>query len=143
MSYDIYIGQATVADNGEGEYMATVAERHEQKAPRFDNDEMTGNGNSRHPGYSQWSGWCDVSGLTALFFDEETGIMRRHPGTFSLNHEHLMTVSAALRKWKEQSPAAVAGFAHGQDPVLARLVWLDWWIRWALQNCDAPAIHNR
>ena len=26
---------------------------------------------------------------------------------------------------------------------MARLIWLDWWVQWALKNCERPAIYNR
>jgi len=28
------------------------------------------------------------------------------------------------------------------DAVLARLIWLDYWIRWAFENCETPAIYH-
>jgi len=28
------------------------------------------------------------------------------------------------------------------DATLARLTWLEFWIRWALDNCEHPAIYN-
>lgn len=28
------------------------------------------------------------------------------------------------------------------DPYLARLIWLEWWMTWALDNCETPAIEN-
>jgi hypothetical protein len=34
------------------------------------------------------------------------------------------------------------GFKDGQDFHGARLVWLEWWVRWALDNCKVPVIYN-
>ncbi len=68
--------------------------------------------------------------------------MRKHPGTFALKRKHLSAVSVASDHWRATHPAAVPGWGAGQDPILARLVWLEWWIRWALQNCESPALHN-
>ena len=144
MSYDIYIGECIVSDYvGEGELRATVAACAEKDAPTFVGDEMTRNENHRHPGYSQWSGWCEAVGLTSLFFGDEEGLMRRHPGTFALEKDHLVTVSDALTSWKQEHPDSVPGFGVGQDPCLARLVWLEYWMRRAIERCRLPAIHNR
>lgn len=142
MSYDIYIGECIAVANDEGKYHVTVARCVDQDAPVFDDDPMTGNGNSRHPGYSQWTEWCDTVGLTSLFFDGDKGLMRSHPGAFALRKEHLVTISNALTKWEERNPDSVPGFGNGQDAFLARLIWLEWWVRWALDRCQLPAIYN-
>jgi len=28
------------------------------------------------------------------------------------------------------------------DYSLARLIWLQWWVNWAITNCETPAISN-
>jgi hypothetical protein len=161
MSYSIYIGNAIIEDrseDGDGELLArfTVPEIIRHDAPSFPHDDMSNGKNGRHPGYSQWSDFCASAGLTALFFDKETGIMREHPGCFSLTPEHLAIVRAARERWQAEHPAAVPGFdfsrfmadqskddgVRGRDGVLARLLWLEWWMSWALANCERPAIEN-
>src|SRR5439155_19741432 len=122
-------------------------------APTFPNDKMTGNSNNRHPSYSGWSHFCDVTGLSDLFFDRETGLMREHAGLQPLKPEHALVIDQALRKWREAHPCTVPGFEDwnpldrtytetGVDPILARLMWLDWWVKWALKNCEMPAMRN-
>ena len=32
--------------------------------------------------------------------------------------------------------------AGKRDPILARLLWLDFWMGWALANCETPAVEN-
>lgn len=176
MGYDIYIGETTMQpiDDDEAAWMIEdgytpehsrivngktvyykpyVGEIKRDDAPTFPNDFMTGNSNNRHPGYSSWSDFCDVTGLTPLFFDRETGLMREHPGMQPLHADHALVVDQALKRYRETHPHAVPGFEdidlntreytnHGYDPMLARLVWLDWWIKWALKNCENPAIRN-
>lgn len=163
MSYDIYIGNAipTSVELDDGEFYAmfrgvTVEGRANDDAPTFPNDAMTANGNSRHPGYRQWSEFCREAGLRALFFDESTGLLRRHPGTFALEPHHLATVQDARARWKAEHADAVPGWDHdpqwhgnreddgirGRDGVLARLIWLEYWMEWTLKNCERPAIHN-
>jgi hypothetical protein len=127
---------------GWGPYLSvTVRAATRPDAPAFDNDPMTGRGNHRHPSYAGWRGFCEEAGLDALFFDEEAGLMRRHPGTSPLLPEHGAVIRRALELWRETHPDVRPGFLSGQDHVLARLLWLDWWVQWALAQ-PVPAIHN-
>jgi hypothetical protein len=136
-------------------------------APTFPNDEMTGNSSSRSPGYSVWSDFCEATGLYELFFgpaDERyLGLLYQHPGCARLVPAHHATIAAALERWRAAHPGAVPGFptyakgADGKmvwgdagpvlvdthyDATLARLIWLEWWVRWALANCALPALEN-
>lgn len=160
MSYDIYIGNAELEtpdpDEDGGVLTARMIVRHHEEpdAPTFPGDETTKNGNSRHPGYLQWDNFCGTAGLRALFFDEATGLMREHPGTVALGPEHLATVRSARERWERRHPGAVPGWdwpgypagaddgVRGRDGVLARLLWLEWWMDYALRTCERPAIHN-
>jgi hypothetical protein len=165
MSYDIYIGNAEIeTPDREPDYLYgfDVRVRHVQipGAPTAPNDDMTGNGNSRHPGYIQWPNFAEEVGLHAFFFDKSTGLMHEHPGCFPLYPEHLYTVRAALAAYKARWPEAVPGFtglAFGRptpeypeeveerltaNANLARLIWLEFWIAWALETCERPAIEN-
>lgn len=149
MSYDIYIGNATLGtfELEDGQYYViwdgiTINHHQAPDAPVFPNDEMSGNGNSRHPGYSQWGEFCDIAGVRALFFDKEQGIMRHHPGTFSITQHHLDEITEARTTWIADHPNTIPGFTEEHDGILARLLWLEWWFRWALAHCDRPAIHN-
>ncbi len=168
MSYSIYIGELKMEPIEEDEEYTTgysrvvngkvcyydpmVKEIHQPDAPTFPNDEMTKNSNGRHPGYSQWGEFCDEVGLRDLFFNRETGLMREHPGHTALHVEHALAIEQALNRWKARHPDAQPGFdefhwgndyvSNGLDPILARLVWLDWWVKWALKNCENPAIYN-
>lgn len=167
MSYDIYIGQAIIEDISD-EYSNEYTVRYRVKgnsvaeAPEFRGDNMTGKGNSRHPGYSQWSDFCNRHNLYNFFFDKEEGLMREHPGCFKLTEYHTTIVRATLEKYQAILPTGtIPGtcmceqcasknwckndeLPH-QDNLnydLARLMWLDFWFRWALDNCKMPAIFN-
>lgn len=191
MSYDIYIGEAVISRPDLDEHNAlsiSTASVIQNDAPTFPNDEMTGNGNGRHPGYSQWLDFCRTVGLYELFFDKDQGLMRQHPGTFLLRRCDRDRVRVALARWRDAHPGAVPGFGDrdyydeeiarwsdrisilteepekanhaaevlqrlrinrdglppngAYDSVLARLIWLDWWMTWALDKCFLPAIHN-
>jgi len=167
MSYDIYIGNGVMEPVEDEEYVTAYSRivNHKVKyfdltvqgverpdAPTFPNDEMTGNSNNRHPGYSQWSEFCEQAGIESLFFNRTDGLMREHPGYQPLEPIHAEIIESALNGYKELHPDAVPGFEAwtwnddapevGYDPILARLIWLDWWVKWALMNCENPGIHN-
>ncbi len=150
MSYDIYIGEAVIdvpsdvdADEyGCNEVRIRVEHITHPDAPAFPGDQMTGNGNSRHPAYAGWSDFCDAAGLHDLFFGSEDGLMREHPGAFLLRPKHLAAVIAARVKWQRENPTLPPGWGVGHDSTLARLLWLEFWIGWALENCKVPTIYN-
>lgn len=165
MSYDIYIGNAEQTelelDEDIGRWSAiwdgaTVPEIKSPDAPAFPYDTMSARNNSRHPGYTAWGEFCDLSGLNDLFFAKFSGLMSAHPGTFALKPEHLQEVRAARERWQREHPNATPGFnwhpLHGttypddgvrnRDDILARLCWLEWWMDYALTVCERPAIHN-
>lgn len=118
-------------------------------APVFANDEMTGNTNTRSPSYSGWHVFAEEVGLHDLFFKDYDGLMSSHPGCKMFTQQHLDEVQAALIKYQAKTDLP-AGFdewgADSENPkhdgYLARLIWLEWWMRWALANCETPAIDN-
>lgn len=153
MGYTIRIGQAVVApdDGGEALTVEVQKERHPE-APVFPGDEMTGNSNARRPSYAGWADFCGETGLRELFFNEERGLMREHPGCFRITAKHLEAVQHALAAWRARYPMAVPRFAEipSNETVawstieahLARLIWLEWWMRYALKTHSLPAIYN-
>ena len=161
MSYNIIIGNAEPdfgSDCGELYAQWIVKERENEDAPKFPNDELTGKSNGRYPGYSQWSGFCKICGLHDLFFDKWEGLMVPHPGCKIINRDHYQQVVDALEKWKitstlppgfgkdpvfnDQSQDWEYPDSDKYDPILARLIWLEYWMKWALENCKIPAIYN-
>lgn len=161
MSYSIFIGNAELDvayDSDETPRIgAHVPGEALDDAPHFPGDTMTGQSNGRHPGYSQWTRFCEETGLQDLFFDKETGLMRAHPGCFALKPAHLARMEDALASWKSKHPGMIAGLdpslkgtaaftGEGGDPKycanLARMEWLVWWTKRALATCKQPAIYN-
>ena len=138
MGYAINIGERT-GKKGRGRDVAHV---ELPDAPRFDGDERTGRSNSRHPSYSQWPEFARAVGLDLFFFHAERGTMRDHPGIVPLEPRHLRTVRKALAEYKASNPDSVPGWGKRQDPMLARMLWLEFWISWALKNCKFPAREN-
>lgn len=138
-------------------------------APTFPGDGMTGKGNSRHPSYSAWAEFCRGVGLHRLFYGREAhephssarnaGLMSAHPGAVLLTRAHHAQIAAALDRYRSEHPDARPGWAEpveGGDPFrgpwkpetegldgnLARLIWLEWWVRWALDHCKVPTLWN-
>jgi hypothetical protein len=118
-------------------------------APTFPGDEMTGNGNERSPSYSVWSDFCKTVGLYSLFYDEYGHLRAGHPGCIGIDEEFAISVHLALIAYRGKSklpPGFESDFCYkgpaNYDYHLARLIWLDWWVHWALENCETPAIEN-
>ena len=162
MGYTLTIGNARVesgCDYGELWAKWSVDGATHPDAPTFPNDSMTGNSNQRSPSYSGWADFARDAGLERFFFDKEGGILRSHPGCVPLTQAHHTEVLAALQRCQALSkkPPGFAGDhvfnpeTHQWEPsaeqdrydhTLARLIWTEWWIRWALENCETPAFEN-
>jgi hypothetical protein len=133
------------------------------EAPLFPGD-PTERTNSRSPSYTMWAEFCDDVGLQPLFFDKQHGLMREHPGWFQFGPEHLLIVRRAREAYEKQHPGLVPGWAEddywsrrrrgqmepnpGDEQYttegghLARLLWLEWWMDYALKHFDHPGIAN-
>ena len=155
MGYSIYIGNATMELTEDGDFRIFVKEKKLRSAPVFPNDHMTGISNGRHPSYTGWANFCREAGLYELFLGKDDGLMAHHPGCHGLTEKHLAEVRAALKNWKRTHPNSTAGFevdsfmrpefqdkVENPDPILARLIWLEFWFDWALKTCKMPAIYN-
>jgi hypothetical protein len=118
-------------------------------APTFPGDEMTGNGNERSPSYSVWADFARVTGLYDFFYDERGHLHAGHPGCIGISKEDADLVTVALARYRAKSTLP-PGFEKdwkyqgppNYDGHLARLIWLEWWMRWAIENCKTPAIQN-
>jgi hypothetical protein len=153
MGYSITIGNAVPffsKDYDELYACWEVESATSDEAPTFINDQLTGNSNGRHPSYSAWSDFCRTTGLYDLFYKEWEGLIHKHPGCVMITEDDYAEVHNALEKYKKTATKP-PGFDDWRDsadkiaydPYLARLMWLDFWMRWALDNCETPAIHNR
>jgi hypothetical protein len=152
MGYSITIGNAVPFFSKEdGDLYACwrVEGATSDQAPTFINDQMTGNSNGRHPSYTGWSDFCRETCLYDLFYKEWEGFFCRHPGCVMITEEHYTEVHNALEEYQKNATKP-PGFGKwtddvdeiAYDPQLARLMWLDFWMRWALDNCETPAIQN-
>lgn len=121
----------------------TVAHVEVAEAPAFDGDDA-GHSNCRRPSYVDWHSFCRATGLADLFHGK-AGLFAEHPSTVRLTKRHARIVKQAREMFQAARPAAQPTFlsASEQDHHLARLIWLEWWVNWAIANCKRPAIHNR
>lgn len=148
MGYSIYIGEAKAGiDFYEDEvYVYPDVEIVElENAPSLPNDDLTGKSNYRAPSYTTWSNFTKEADLYNMFFDKSEGLMREHPGCFIINKEHLNKIKDSIKKRKSMSnlPPGFEGFNYKSnesfdvgkyDSTLARLLWLEFWFEWALEN---------
>jgi hypothetical protein len=169
MGYDIAIGEARIRYHKGDEHIdIDVVHTTHPDAPAH--CPYTGIGNSRSPSYTAWSDFCKDAGIYELFygqgwsrderrylgcsedFHRETPLLSEHPGAFALLPADLEYVRAARIRREQTNGGKPAGFwdydiergeiDNGNDHVLARLLWLEFWIDWALKNCEIPTIKN-
>lgn len=153
MGFTITIGNAIpIFNKDDGELYASwdVEDLSLEMAPTFVNDGLTNNSNCRCPSYSVWDEFLKYAGLHELFMNKYDGLMRDHPGCFIIEKSHYNLVKAALdnKKLCAQLPP---GFNSEEDCIsrnikydahLARLIWLEFWMKYAVDNCETPAIQN-
>jgi hypothetical protein len=161
MGYTFKIGNAVPEFSKDDGYLRAewvVEPTALDDAPTFPNDSMTGNGNDRSPSYSVWADFCRDTGILDVFYDERGHLHAGHPGCVMLKRSDLERVREARVAWEKTAtlPPGFEGWPvyddatktsttpdEGKyDPYLARLIWLEWWMAWALDNCETPAIEN-
>jgi hypothetical protein len=118
------------------------------EAPSFPND-VANHSNYRSPTYSAWANFCRNTGLYEFFYDECGHLHARHPGCIGITKEDADFVTAALNRYRAKAtlpPGFEKGWDHQGPPNydydLARLIWLEWWMQWAVKYCETPAIEN-
>lgn len=81
--------------------------------------------------YAQWHGFCDHVGLSGLFFDKERedNLLVEHSGCVPLTEKHRSEINEAFEKRNKGHP-------------IIHLVWLHYWVNWALDNCKQPVFVN-
>ncbi len=153
MGYDIIIGEAIECyDVTYDKEWMTVGEVIHPYAPAF--GEITDYSNVRHPSYSVWYDFLREVALFSLFLDNVIGLMRPHPGLKYITKKHQQKIDQAYVNYVKKYPHVRPGFVDAGElslPVeydsmqgrsLARLTWLKFWVDWAMENCEYPAIYN-
>lgn len=150
MGYSLTIGELVAEINYEGlESSISLDAKDETRedAPAF--GEPTDKMNSRWPSYSSWSDAMEFLGLYSFMFDDDTGLIREHPGAVPIVKEHKEILDAAYEAFYKKYPKAVAGFSPSESEdwpkennYAVRLEWLKYWVDWSLINCKRPVFHN-
>lgn len=166
MGYSLVIGER---GSGRG-WNARPELINHPDAPAF--GEPTDHENQRWPSYSGWEDFVQaVSEYTpefALRFGQwERGntrpntVLRKHPGVYRLWSKDVVLVEKALKSYllfkhgmtlsdlkmgEYPLPKWGDGFMsedqNNGDQNLARLVWLHYWVKWAVENCTTPVFYN-
>ena len=100
--------------------------------------DVSGKTNERCPSYTSFGMFIGNTGLTGHVPAFSEG--GSDGNCFVLRTEHRDAVRDARVKWERAHPGAVPGWAPGLDSTLAKLIWYEWWMTWALDNCERPAI---
>lgn len=153
MGYDIKVGNA-VPHHDKDDFPTLSARwvvEHQtlDEAPSFEGDEMTGKSNLRSPSYSTWHDFCKDTGLYDMFFEDYDGFFANHPGCKGITQHDADEVTAALVRYRAKAklpPGFEKEWGYDGPPHfdynLARLIWLEFWMQWAVKNCESPAIQN-
>lgn len=145
MEYTIKIGNA-VPVFSKDEFPRLVAQwkvedAQSKDAPCPPGDEFLEQANYRSPSYAAWQDLIEQVGLRNLFYHPLNGLMANHPGCVGIDPADAASVRAALIRYRKTATMpAGEGIDHDYD--LARLEWLDFWMHWAIENCETPAIEN-
>lgn len=94
-----------------------------------------------------WADFARTTGLYDFFYDKKKGLLREHPGRVRMRRYHLKTIQAAVEVFRETHPKARPVFGNeGPDGEIyahyARLLWLEWWFQWSLDNLTNPHFYN-
>lgn len=159
--YTFIIGNAVLESHKENGDLITkwvVKSEKNDNAPSFPNDEITGKSNTRSPNYLTWFNFCKETGISNIFYDKSNFFRWKPFECIKLKYSTLKQIQKARKSWQKTS-SKPPGFEdcpkynkltdswekvdEGKyDACLARLLWLEWWMDWALVNCENPAIYN-
>jgi hypothetical protein len=159
MGYNLTIGEACVDYNVDdswfeqdyNDYSIRVEARSEKHdaAPAF--GEPTDHTNQRWPSYTAWHNFCKFTNLYDLFYDDNERTLRGgHPGVMPVTKHMLFRVKKAKMQLKGKYPNLRAEYdvpdiSEEEDMAngaLCRLLWLEYWFEWALENCEQPVLTN-
>ena len=100
--------------------------------------------NERWPSYSVWAIFVKFFELYDVFGrDEDLSLMPSHPGIAKIHPEHKQRIDEVYKKYTTENPNVKPMMGSStESSYLGRLVWLKYWIDWALENCECPAFYN-
>ena len=139
MGYDIFIGEVQYDGDGYGEGFGEPSPKKFQlpEAPSLAiQSDLTRRTNWAYPSH----GWdflaeAGLDKWIGKWLDLKTNV-------YPLTEQDYTTVHQALENWVVTHPQAVTNELLELDDTLQRLIWFDWWVRWALDNCTEPVIYS-
>ena len=163
MGYTLKIGELDVEYDRDEDCPAifiSAKQVHDDNAPAF--GEPTDFTNQRWPSYGSWSDFCEEAGLEELFYgyhQRDDTLLSQHPGCIPLTEKHRKEINAALENWKRKYPDANPTYGKPcpegesslswedkdnpkENAMMCRLVWLHYWVNWAMDNCEKPVFAN-
>jgi hypothetical protein len=158
MGYSLTIGELEIRYDNDIEVpriRLTASSTRLDAAPAF--GEPTDFTNERWPSYSSWTEFCRNVGLRSLFYgddDREDCLLENHPGCVPLTKKHVAEINDAMNAYKLLHPDAIPTYGNPKnfyeaDPdnseensFMCRLVWLQFWATWAINNCEKPVFAN-
>lgn len=170
MGYRITIGELVPADSSDEASRPDAQSVTLDEAPAF--GEPTDYTNERWPSYTGWNDFLSATGLgflspcTCREFARNAEcppLMDEHPGVMPVLPVHLAKVEEALARYRarigaDKKPGWGSTEVFDQksgthievqeadhelyDGNLARLTWLRFWLKWALENCKNPVCAN-
>jgi len=169
MGYTLKIGELEMQywqDEDRPEIHLSAKSFNHDDAPAF--GEPTDGQSQRWPSYRSWREFTIKAGLHALFYGTEEGskelvrddaLIAAHPGCVPLTERHRAEVNTALERWKKKYPDATPTYGRPapegvcsftwhdkenpeENSYMCRLVWLHYWVNWALDNCHRPVFEN-
>ncbi len=144
MSYSFKIGNAEIdCDLDDGYIGLIIKEVRHDNAPAF-GEPLSDFINCRCPDYTDWREFCEFTFLTDLFYENCGGILRDNPGIILLTRGHQKEINDAYQNFFKKYPHSKPGFETDSEPDRwhVRLVWLKYWVDWAIENCGYPAFQN-
>lgn len=134
MGYNLTIGEREPDTEGVGYDSAAVVAMPEAPADGVPTDHT----NQRWPSYSGWSDFCEHADLTDVMYagakwngEQLAPLMPEHPAAAEITQAHFDCIWERLSRVKRLNP---------DD--LARVEWLVFRMRWALENCEHPTFSN-
>lgn len=142
MGYTLKIGEATIEPDPEIFYIRTgVRGEEHENAPAF--GEPTDRSNSRWPSYNNWYEFERVFNLEDVFRDEKKGLITGRPNVALITKWHKERIDQEYENFMKKYPDSKPCYntESDKDKYLVRMVWLKYWVDWALENCNVPAFY--
>lgn len=111
-------------------------------APAF--GEITDYTSERLPSYTSWGDFIRFAGVGNMFGNSDYSLIKAHPGCVPITTKHKELIDEAWVNYTEKYPNATPTYDTDktEDAHMCRLVWLRYWIHYALEHCKQPVFYN-